>query len=105
MCVLCKIDKAYQDINYLKFDKCVEIIGFSNRQSRAISLPPPAPSRQRLLCRHVIPEITEGHGETCSGDPNTRHSLGGAGSQERRGHWEPPSMSWSLVKLGAGGGY
>jgi len=53
MCVLCKIDKPCQDINYLKFDKCVEIMEFSNRQSRAVSLPPPsspASFEPRFLC-------------------------------------------------------
>ena len=49
MCVLCKIDKACQDINYLKFDKCVEIIEFSNRQSRAISLPAPHPLQTEVF--------------------------------------------------------
>lgn len=34
-----------------------------------------------------------------------RHSLGDAGNQECRGHGEPPSMSLSLVNLGAGRGY
>lgn len=108
MCVLCKIDKACQDINYLKFDKCVEIIEFSNRQSRAISLPPhplqnegfvqplndAALSLQHTACK--VLKLARGNQRSipccCGSDTNMRYSLRDGSSRERGDHWKPPPV-------------
>lgn len=111
MCVLCKIDKACQDINYLKFDKCVEIIEFSNRQSRAISLPhPPTPPLQNegfvqplndaaLSLQHTackVLKLARGSQRSilccCGSDTNMRYSLRDGSSRERGDHWKPPPV-------------
>lgn len=124
MCVLCKIDKPCQDINYLKFDKCVEITEFSNRYSRVISLPCYThPFKLGLLCSHSMgphylmacedPKSAEGTQRgvlcccrCCRGDTSANPWGIWAWKQQRvrRPLESSPSMSFPLVKLGARGG-